>query len=284
MDRENDMPRRNERERYALGYSDKVLEWLRRRSVKTHATFLLPHLHSGMRVLDCGCGPGSLTLDLARLVTPGSVIGLDIEGAQFAYAQELARTEGIENVSFEVGSAYELPFEDESFDLVFAHATLFHLSDPGRALREFQRVLKIGGLIAVRDTDYSTWQLEPETPLLAQMRELILKYMQTRGASPTYARRMRSYLVDAGFTRTEAYASCVSNGTPERVRTSASTYLGYLQAPDILIAIKEQDERSVGSISSDELEAIRAEVHAWSERPDAFELLIWREGLAWRDK
>lgn len=283
MDRDNDMPRRSESERYVLGYSEKVLEWLRQRSVKTHAPFLLPHLYPGMRVLDCGCGPGSLTLDLARLVAPGSVIGLDIEGAQFAYAQELAKTEGIENVSFEVGSAYELPFEDESFDLVFAHATLFHLSDPGRALREFRRVLKIGGLVGVRDTDYSTWQLEPDTPPLAQMRELILKYMQTRGASPTYARHMRSYLVEAGFTRTEAHASCVANGTPERVRTSAATYLGYLQASDVLIALKEQVEGSVGSIRADELEAIRAEVHAWSERSDAFELLIWREGLAWRE-
>lgn len=278
MDSENNVTQGDERERYALGYSEKVLEWLRRRSVKTHAPFLLPHLHPGMRVLDCGCGPGSLTLDLARLVAPGSVIGVDIEGAQFAYAQELARTEGIANVSFEIGSAYELPYEDESFDLVFAHATLFHLSDPGRALREFRRVLKIGGMVGVRDTDYSTWQLEPETPRLAQMRELILGYMQTCGASPTYARRMRSYLVEVGLTRTEAYASCVSNGTPERVQTSAATYLGYLQAPDILITLKEQ------GMSSDELEAMRAEVQAWSELPDSFELLIWREGLAWREQ
>ncbi|GHO70519.1 hypothetical protein KSC_094110 [Ktedonobacter sp. SOSP1-52] len=60
--------------------------------------------------------------------------------------------------------------------------------------------------------------------------------------------------------------------------------MGYLQAPNILIALKEQGERSAGSINSDELEAIRTEVHDWSERPDAFELLIWREGLAWREQ
>ena len=110
--------------------------------------FLAPHLRSGMRLLDCGCGVGSITLDLAELVAPGKTVGLDLDESQLALAREAAASRGLGNARFEVGSMYELPFADASFDVALAHTVLFHLSDPPRAMRELRRVLAPDGIVA----------------------------------------------------------------------------------------------------------------------------------------
>jgi len=66
------------REIYTHGYGERVVGLMARRSLTGTLGFLLPHLKPGMRVLDCGCGPGSITADVAELVAPGQVIGVDI--------------------------------------------------------------------------------------------------------------------------------------------------------------------------------------------------------------
>jgi len=82
-----------------------------RRSGAAEAGFFLPHLRSGMRVLDCGSGTGSITCDLAELVAPGEVVGLDLQPSQVERARTLARERGSDNVRSEVGSIYALPCE-----------------------------------------------------------------------------------------------------------------------------------------------------------------------------
>ena len=101
-----------------------------------------------MAVLDVGCGPGTITVGLARRAR--EVIGVDASAEMVDSARRLAADEGIGNASFEVGSAYDLPYADSSFDVVYAHQVMQHLADPVRALREARRVLRPGGLVAVR--------------------------------------------------------------------------------------------------------------------------------------
>lgn len=103
-------------------------------------------------MLDAGCGPGTITVGLARRVAPGAVIGIDVEDSQIVDAREQAEREGL-NVEFRKATVYELPFEDGSFDAVFSHALLEHLTDPGAALGELRRVLKPRGLIGLRAGD-----------------------------------------------------------------------------------------------------------------------------------
>ena len=67
---------------YTMGYSDEFQQLLDRRSADTHAFYLLPHLKSGQRVLDFGCGPGTITMGLARAVEPGEIHGIDAEASQ----------------------------------------------------------------------------------------------------------------------------------------------------------------------------------------------------------
>jgi ubiquinone/menaquinone biosynthesis C-methylase UbiE len=94
-----------------------------------------------MQVLDCGCGPGSITVDVAQRIAPGTVVGIDVDAVQVEQARRLAGERGIANARFEVGSVYELPFPDASFDAAFANNVLNHLGDPLRALLEMRRVL-----------------------------------------------------------------------------------------------------------------------------------------------
>ncbi|MDE3228621.1 MAG: class I SAM-dependent methyltransferase, partial [Chloroflexota bacterium] len=138
------------------------VEYVGGRRAAQWVPFLLPHLRPGMRLLDVGCGVGSITLDLAELVAPGVVVGVDMDEAQLTIAREAAATRGLTNASFTVGSVYELPFANASFDVALAHTLLLHLSDQLRALRELRRVLAPGGLVAVSDDYFGAWAFAPE--------------------------------------------------------------------------------------------------------------------------
>lgn len=261
---------------YSLGYGEATHQWMSQRTAATHAAYFLPHLSPGMRLLDCGCGPGSITLGLATAVAPGETVGLDRESLQIERARTLAAAEGIQNVRFVEGDVAQLPFVDASFDAVFAHAVLYHVPDPLQALRDWCRVLKLGGLVGVRDTDYSVWLLEPTPPLLDQFRTLSLRVAAHHGASPTYARHQRELLVAAGFGRSIASASCVSRGTVEQTCPGAQSHAARLHSPELRnVAIGQ------GWATEADLANMEAAVRAWGERLDAFELVLWREIVGW---
>ena len=139
--------------------------WMTTRTAAQQAAFFLPHLLPGMQLLDVGCGPGTITVGLAKEVAPGDVVGTDLQPTQVEQARAVAAERGIANVRFEVGDAYRLPFPDRSFDAVFAHAVLMHLREPVRALAEMWRVLRPGGIVGVRDPDLGGEIFTPATLL-----------------------------------------------------------------------------------------------------------------------
>jgi len=116
----------------------------------------------GMIVTDLGCGSGAFTLFAARAVgKQGKVYAVDIQAAMLKQLErKLARAENqnIKNTELKQASAYHLPFEDESLDLVYMVTVLQEIPDRGRAMREIKRVLKPGGILAVTeflpDPDY----------------------------------------------------------------------------------------------------------------------------------
>jgi ubiquinone/menaquinone biosynthesis C-methylase UbiE len=99
-------------------------------------------------VLDVGCGEGVVTERLARLLAPTEVLGVD---ADEAHLSEEWRRRTAPNLSFATGSAYELPFADDSFDLVCAVEVLEHLERPRDALAEMRRVAGRALLLSVPD-------------------------------------------------------------------------------------------------------------------------------------
>src|SRR5437660_8574741 len=132
-----------------------------RRTAAHNAAFLLPHLKPGMKLLDTGCGPGSITIGLAEAVAPAETVGIDASADAIEEARALAASRGCTNLRFEVADVYALPFEDATFDAAFSHAVMQHLRDPLTALREIRRVLKPGGVVGIADADHDGTILAP---------------------------------------------------------------------------------------------------------------------------
>ena len=80
-------------ESYSFRDNEEIAQRFTERRAAKCAGFLLPHLQAGMRLLDCGCGPGSITLDLAAVVAPGEVVEIDLDPVSV----ELARKQTIES-------------------------------------------------------------------------------------------------------------------------------------------------------------------------------------------
>src|SRR5688500_15667749 len=97
------------------------------RTAEASAAFLLPYLKPGMRLIDCGCGPGNITVDLGKLVARGEVVGVDLSERDLATGRALVEQRGVRNVRFERADLYGLPFAEGTFEVAFAHSVLEHL-------------------------------------------------------------------------------------------------------------------------------------------------------------
>lgn len=249
------------------------------RTVDVHGAFFLPYLRAGMDVLDCGCGPGSITVGLAEAVTPGSVIGIDLEESQLARARETASGLGLANVRFENADARNLPFEDGQFDAVFSHAMLEHLPDPVPVLAELGRVLKPGGIVAIRCIDLGGTIIAPDNGRLAAGHELWRKYRQHCGGVAFMGRQLRTLLREAGFARTEGTASSETWATPDRTRSISSIMKEEFTGPKIAKAAIEN-----GWADEAELEGISRALDDWGVHPDAFMAIFWGEAVGWKER
>ena len=111
--------------RYTHGHSAAVLSAHSRRGAADSAAYLLAHLSAGMDLLDVGCGPASITADLAEHVAPGRVVALDAAAGALEAARATLSERGLsEQVEVTSGDVMALPFEDASFDVVHAHQVL----------------------------------------------------------------------------------------------------------------------------------------------------------------
>lgn len=265
---------------YNIADEQVQITYVQSRRAAQWVPFLLPHLRPGMRLLDCGCGVGSITLDLAEIVAPGETMGVDLDETQLALARAAAAERGLTNAHFQAASAYELPFADASFDVVLAHTLLIHLSEPLRALKEFRRVLAPGGIVAIADDDMSTWRIAPaDSPLQHLMREIVPQLSQATGGSPLYSPNLRGLLLEAGFARTQGFALAAEHyGSLEETRRFASLVTRLLRNPELVQVVLAR-----GWTTPEENGADLAAVQAWGEQPDAFAAVMYCAALGWVD-
>ena len=262
---------------YGVGYDDKIERLFDLRSAESHAGFLLPRLRSGMALLDCGCGPGTITAGVARAVAPGRVTGIDIEESQLELAKRHVAAAGVSNVEFQVASVLDLPFPDGSFDAVFFHAILCHLPDPFAALAEAKRVLKSGGLVAIREPDLPGWYLTPADPTCERIFDLLVGITESGGGDARLGRRVRALVHEAGFAEPIGSASCNSYGDPERARRKGELWAELASESDTAANAVE-----LGLFTPDELEQIGTALRGLAERPDAMIVEAWGEALGWK--
>lgn len=188
-------------EKYTHGHHESVVAAHAVRRASEAAAFVLPQLKSPMRLLDFGCGPGTITNDLAEHLLPdGSVVGIDSSEAVIDQARSNASEKGVSNVEFEVNSIYETGYEAGSFDAAYAHQVLQHLSAPVNALNEVKRVLKPGGICAIREVDWGASALYPPDERLSKFFDVYNGVAERNGGDAFAGRRLKKWFTEAGFS------------------------------------------------------------------------------------
>ena len=253
-------------EEYAHGYDSALtLKLHTSRTADKQAGWFVPYLQPGMTLLDCGCATGAITIGLAKMVEPGQVVGVDISEIEIERARARAAEAGITNVRYAIGNIYQLDFADNHFDALFSHNVLEHMAEPARALQEMHRVLKPGGFIGVRNTDFGGILFAPHNELMRQFFAIYEADWAGVNGHPRLGRRLGGLLIESGFVDVKASAS---------YEVYADRDARHLITQVVVARISEADfagrviERSLASAA--ELEAMKEAWLAWQELSDGF--------------
>ena len=261
--------------RYTHGHSAAVLSAHSRRGAADSAAYLLAHLRAGMDLLDVGCGPASITADLAERVAPGRVVALDAAAGALEAARATLRERGLsEQVELTCGDVMALPFEDASFDVVHAHQVLQHLADPVGALAEMRRVTRPGGIVAVRDAVYSAMTWFPEPAGMEQWRSVYMATARANGGEPDAGSRLLSWARAAGFADASASASTWCYATPADRAWQSQTW-----AQRCLTSFGPRAVE-LGLADRADLETMAQAWRQWGDSEDAWFVVVHGEVLA----
>lgn len=265
---------RADSETYTHGHAESVLRSHMWRTVDNSAAYLATHLRAGLDVLDVGCGPGTITVELAQRVTSGHVVGIDPVPDPLEKARAAATRAGVANVTFVTGDVYALDAGDGTFDVVHAHQVLQHLTDPVAALREMLRVCRPGGLVAARDADYRAMTWYPADPRLDRWLEIYRAVARGNGAEPDAGRRLLAWAHTAGAVEVMASASVWCFATPED-----RTWWGGMWADRIVSSAIAGQALDSGHTDAAELSDIATAWREWATHRDGWFTVLHGEVL-----
>jgi ubiquinone/menaquinone biosynthesis C-methylase UbiE len=251
-----------------------VLRSHRWRTAANSAAYLLDALHPGLDVLDVGCGPGTITVDLAHLVAPGRVVAVDAAAVATTATATAARDAGVD-VAVVQADAYRLPLPDAAVDVVHAHQVLQHLADPVAALVEWRRVTRPGGLVAARDADYAAMHWWPADERLERWRHLYRRLARANGGEPDAGRRLHGWVRAAGFSSIRSGASTWVFCEPDDRHWWATTWAERITASELARQIVAD-----GLARRDELDDLAAAWQSWARHPDGWFCVVHAEVLA----
>ncbi len=266
---------------YTHGHHASVVAAHAARTAANSAAYLLPHLRPGLDLLDVGCGPGTITVDLAAAVAPGRVVGIDrsadVVDTAIASSTERLTAAAIDpsSVHFRTGDLYALDEADDSYDVVHAHQVLQHVSDPVAALVEMRRVCRPGGTIAVRDADYGAFCWAPADDRLSAWLDLYRRVARSNDAEPDAGRHLKRWAIEAGCHDIRASASvwCFSSDD-ERA------FWGGRWSERVLESGLATQALDAGLVEQDELQAMADAFRDWTDRPDGWFTVLHGEVLA----
>ena len=251
---------------YTHGHDDGVLRSHRWRTAANSAAYLLPRLRAGLDLLDVGCGPGTITCDLARAVAPGRVVGVDAAAGVLAEAVSAAAAAGLD-VTFQVADLFALPFPDDSFDVVHAHQVLQHVADPVAALVEMRRVCRPGGVVAARDSDYPSFTFAPDVPDLTRAIAAYGELTRHNRAHWDAARHLLGWAHAAGFAEVDATASVWCFATEEDRAWWGGLWSDRFAVPGSFLGSQLE---ATGIAGRADLEAFGAGWRRWAASPDGW--------------
>ncbi len=261
-------------EAYTHGHAESVLRSHRWRTVENSAAYLQSRLRPGLDLLDVGCGPGTITVDLAQRVAPGRVVGIDAS-TDAIDAARAAATDARIDVELAVEDLYALEHPDASFDVVHAHQVLQHVGDPVAALREMRRLCRPDGVVAARDSVYRAFTWFPKVPGLDRWLEVYCAVAEANGGEPDAGSHLRAWCLEAGFSSVEPSASawCFATGEDRQ-------WWGGLWADRTTSTTLADRAVELGVASRDELEGLGDAWRAWAAAPDGWFAVLHGEVIA----
>jgi ubiquinone/menaquinone biosynthesis C-methylase UbiE len=234
------------------------------RTLTNSHPILLGLLDQGMSVLDAGCGPGTLTAEIARRVEPGPVVGMDANPEMIRAAEAASPPGEIANLVFYTGDIRESGWEGE-FDVVNAARTLQWIPDPDVALSRMARAAVPGGLVVVLDFDHTraAWSDPPKA--WTRFYEAFLSWRAAGGLDNAIARRLPALCKSAGLVEIELI--------PRITTVSASDADFFRVAGLWRMVIESRGRQMVAALAITENER-EAAFHAfteWMKGPDAIQ-------------
>ena len=249
---------------YSVGFSEEFMEALRRFTAHRSAAHLLPHLRPGQRILDFGCGPGTISVGLAKAVAPGELYGVDMEPSQIEMANAAARMSGVDNARFQVGDVAALPFEDGFFDVAHCHWVLMHVPDTQAVLAEVKRVLKPGGVISCREVNGESSFTQPDFGVIRKAWDMFEDLLSADDGHPQMGKDLKGHLLNAGFANIRVTASFDIYSTPAEVEFVYQLALKWFLSPEITeAAIK------YGASTQELCDRIAEAYEEWRNHPGA---------------
>jgi ubiquinone/menaquinone biosynthesis C-methylase UbiE len=255
---------------YTHGHDEPVLRSHRWRTAANSCGYLIPSLRPEMTLLDVGCGPGTITNDLAALVR--HVTAVEVSDSVLGLARDAVDRK---NVEFVVSDIQALGFDDDAFDVVHAHQVLQHVADPVAALSEMRRVCKPGGLVAARDGDYAGFVWAPQIAELTEWQVLYRRIARSNGGEPDAGRYLLGAARAAGFEEVTASSSTWCFATPEDRAWWAGTW-----AQRVTDSALARQAVAGGFASAEDLRRIADGWRRWADSPDGWFSVLHGEILA----
>jgi 2-polyprenyl-3-methyl-5-hydroxy-6-metoxy-1,4-benzoquinol methylase len=261
---ENSIPNDETSAQYTHGHADAVLRSHRWRTVANSAAYLSPFLRAGARVLDVGCGPGTLTADLAEHVAPGEVVGIDLAASVVAEANALGVDRALTNLRFELADLHSIERPEGGFDVVHAHQVLQHVTDPVGTLRAMAGLLAPEGIVAARDADYSAMTWWPAEPALDRWLEIYRNVTRSNGAECDAGRRLLHWAHEAGLDDVTYTTTNWTYSTPDDLAWWCDLWADRISRTRLA-----EQAIAGGFADQSELDSIAAAWRSWGERTDA---------------
>ena len=211
---------------HTYGYDDFVVDTMKRRTAEANVGYLFPHLRPGFRLLDFGCGTGTISVGLADAVKPGEMHGVAMIEPRVRAARELAARGGHDNATFHLVETLPIPFEDGYFDVAHCHDILMSFPDTSIALSELMRVLKPGGLIGCREMlCEASFSFPDDGGILARSWEIFTDVLGIYFRQAHMGKELKWLLLQSGFENVQMSADYDVYSEPEDIEFIGDVFL-----------------------------------------------------------
>ncbi len=260
---------------YTMGFSDEFIATLKRYTAVSHAKHLLPYLRPGMRILDFGCGPGTISAGLAARVDPGHLHGVDMEASQVELARTSCKLLSVPNVTFHVADVTDMPFEDDFFEVAHCHALLQHVPDTQAVLAEVKRVMKPGGIISCREMICESSFSHPDFGVMRNAWAMFEDLLAADDGHPQMGKELKEHLLTAGFQNIQASGSFDNYHSAGDVEFIYGVATQWFLSPEIVEAAIQY-----GASTRELADQVQEAYDKWREHPGAFCGVAYGEAIA----